>query len=128
MARLSRRKLSEYAAARLARGDDTQTVMKELAAYLIEARRTNEAELIVRDIETALLSRGTALVNTVSARQLTDEARQAIESLVRSQYDSVKRVVLREQIDPSVIGGVRLELPDKQFDTTVRARLEKLKV
>lgn len=128
MALLSRRKLSEHVATRLAGGDNTQVVMKELAAYLLDSRRVKESELIIRDIEAALLSRGTVLVTTVSARPLTDESRQAIESLVRDQYQDVKRVVFREQIDPSVIGGVRLELPGKQLDTTVRARLEKLKV
>lgn len=128
MATISRRKLSEHAAERLASGDAVPAVMKELAAYLLETRRTGEAELIIRDIEAALLSRGTALVTTVSARELTGEAREAISSLVRSEYDGVTQVVLRAQIDPSVIGGVRLELPGQQLDATVRAKLEKLKV
>lgn len=126
--KLSRRKLSEHAAGRLLAGDSVQVVMKELAAHLIDARRTRELELIVRDIEAQLLTHGTALVTAVSARTLTAEAKQAIEQLVKRERPSVQRVILREQLDESVIGGVRIELPGAIGDFTVKAKLDKLTV
>ncbi len=126
--KLSRRKLSEYVAGRLLKGDSTKGVMKELAAYLLETRRTRELELIIRDIEARMLDSGTALVTTISARQLSSEAKQAIEELVKSARPKVKNVILREEIDESVIGGVRIELPGSIADMTVKAKLDKLTV
>jgi F-type H+-transporting ATPase subunit delta len=111
---------------RLLKGDDAKIVIKELAAYLLDGRRTREAELIVRDIEARLLANGTALVTTTSARELSDESKRSIKELVKTEQPGVKDIILREQIDESVIGGVRIELPGKLADFTVKAKLDKL--
>lgn len=126
--KLSRRKLSEHATARLLNGESAKSVMKQLGAYLVENRRTRELELIIRDIEAQLLAKGTALVTTVSARSLSNEAKKSIESLVKAEQSQVKNVILREVIDESVIGGVRVELPGHVADFTVKAKLDKLTV
>lgn len=124
--KLSRRKLADHAAARLSKGDSASSVMKELAAYLIDTRRTSELELVVRDIEAALADDGTVLVRTTSARPLSSEAKDAVEAFVGHEYGTSAKVVLQEQIDESVIGGVKLETPDKQLDATIKTKLEKL--
>lgn len=125
---ISRRKLAEYAASRLVKGDATADVLNELAAYLVDTGRVNETELVVRSIEDALLVRGTALVTVTSARTLSDEAKQSIESMVKHEYPQVEHVLLREMIDPSVLAGVKVSLPGTQLDTTAKTKLEKLGV
>ena len=81
--RISRRKLATHAAKRIASGDSVQAVLDEMAAYLTDARRKNEAELVVRDIEIALLSQGIVLGTAVSARPLTDFAKNELEAYVK---------------------------------------------
>ncbi|MGK2896089.1 MAG: F0F1 ATP synthase subunit delta, partial [Candidatus Saccharimonadales bacterium] len=103
-------------------------VMRELAAYLIDTGRLRERELVLQDIERQLATRGMVLATVVSARQLSAEARTLLEDLVKTEYGSVTKVALREVIDESVIGGVRLDMPGKQLDATVRTKLEKLVV
>jgi len=125
---LSRRKLADQAARRIAAGESKSTVLNELAAYLIDTGRKNEADLLVRDIETALISRGVVVGTVVSARPLTAEATTQIDSFVKHHYENVQSVVLRERVDESVIGGVRLELADRQLDVTVANKLDKLMV
>lgn len=125
---LSRRKLADQAARRIAAGESKTAVLKELAAYLIDTGRKSEADLLVRDIETALAERGIVVGTVVSARPLTAEAKKSIDSFVKHHYDGVKSVVLRERVDESVIGGIRLELADKQLDVTVVNKLDKLMV
>ena len=126
MATISRRKIANRVATRIAAGDSIDTVTKELGAFLIDQRRTKEADLIVRDIETILLSNGIALVTAISARELTSETKQSIETLVKQAHPKVKSVYIREVIDESVIAGVRIELPDQIIDATVRAKLDRL--
>src|SRR5688572_21057143 len=116
MAKISRRKLADRAAERIVSGDAKKNVLQELAAYLIDSKRQREAELVTRDIETALIKRGYMVATVTSARKLTAEAANTIEAFIKQQYADVKHIVLRENIDESVIGGVRLELPDKQLD------------
>jgi F0F1-type ATP synthase delta subunit len=125
---LSRRKLADQAARRIAAGESEAVVLQELAAYLIDTGRKNEADLLVRDIETALIQRGIMVGTVVSARPLSDAAKESIDSFVKHHYADVKSVVLRERVDESVIGGIRIELPDSQLDVTVTNKLDKLMV
>lgn len=128
MARISRRKLASYISSRIANGERVQLVLRELAAFLIESGRKKELELIVRDIETALVEKGAIVATATSARPLATEAKKQLETLIKMEYANVTQVVLRESIDESLIGGVRLELPGKQFDASVKTKLEKLTV
>lgn len=128
MTTISRRKLAAYTADSISAGKSQHHVMLELAAYLIEQHRTREQDLLTRDIETALLSRGTAVATTTSARPLSEEAKSTISDFIKSAYHGVTKVAQREVIDKSVIGGVKIELPDAQLDGTVRTKLEKLTV
>ena len=126
MAKLSRRKLSGNAAARLAAGESKKTVLKDIAAYLIDSGRKSEASLIVRDIEAMLVDTGTAIGTVTSARELSKTALESIQAFVKQSNTNIKQVVLREHIDESLIGGVKLELPGMQLDASVKAKLDKI--
>lgn len=128
MATLSRRKLAMHAVSRLKAGDAKHDVLRELAAYLIDSRRTREAGLVVRDIENRLALEGTVIGTVVSARALTAQALNDVEALIKHHYGQASQVVLRERVDESLIGGIRLELPGRQLDASVKAKLEKLTV
>ena len=128
MSKLSRRLLSEHAASKIAQGESMTSVMNELAAYLVETRRSSEADLLARDIETALIRKGIIVATAVSARKLSEQAKKSIESYIRDQYKEVRQITLREKIDESLLAGVRLELPDKQLDRSAKAKLEQLTV
>lgn len=124
--KLSRRKIAEYAADQLMA--NKTSVLDQLGAYLIESGRTKEAELVVRDIQTALLARGKAVVTAVAARSLSAEAKRDIEQFVRSHYEKVRDVELIEEIDKSVLGGVRITLPNAVLDSTAKTKLESLTI
>ena len=121
-ARISRRKLAQYAAKRLVEGEKTGLVLKDVAAFLIDARRTREVELIVRDIETALAERGVIVADVTSAFPLTESIKDEVKKLVGG-----KQLVLRETVDPSVLGGIRLETPGKRLDATLQRKILALK-
>lgn len=123
--RLSRRKLAEYSADQLLAGKK-ETVLQELAAYLIEKKRVSELELIVRDIEAALLARGTAIADVVTARTLTAETQAHIEKFVASQHPGVK-IQLRTRVEPDVLGGAKIGLAGEELDGTIRRKLTTLK-
>ncbi len=126
MAVLSRRKIASQAAVRIAGGESRSKVLNEIAGYLLDSGRKNEADLLVRDIETALIDRGVVVGTVVSARKLSADAKKTIDSFVKDHYENVKTVVLRERVDESLIGGIRLELPDRQLDASVVTKLDKL--
>ncbi len=125
---ISRRKLSQYAANELANGGSISDVALQLASYLDDTGRKSEAELLQRDIESALVEHGIVLVRTTSARALSGEAKNDIEVMIKHEFPGTKDVTIIELIDESVIAGVKIEVPGYRLDATVKAKLEKLKV
>jgi ATP synthase F1, delta subunit len=107
----------------LASGDEKRLI-KELAAYLIETGRVRDLNQVVAAIEEALASRGAVVATVTTARPLSPENKQAI---VKQFTPTGAKLYIREQIDPSVIGGFKIELPGSQFDGTVIHKLTTLK-
>ncbi|MDB5167548.1 MAG: atpH [Candidatus Saccharibacteria bacterium] len=124
--RVSRRKISNYIADQIAEGHETKKLIQELAAFLIDTRRTKELELVVRDIEYELKNRGIVLAWVTSAHDLTSATKTAINKLIKDQTDA-KNVELQELVDPTVLGGVKIDLPGQQLDMTIARRLSLLR-
>ena len=121
---ISQRRLAAYVAGQLLAGGDKKRLIKELAAYLIETGRVRDLNQVVATIEEALASRGAVVATVTTARPLSPENKQAI---VEQFTPTGAELYIREQIDPSVIGGFKIELPGSQFDGTVIHKLTTLK-
>jgi F0F1-type ATP synthase delta subunit len=120
--KISRRKIAAYVAKRLANGEKTAQVMREVAAFLIDAKRTREVGLLVRDIESALVEYGIVVADVTSAYPLTDTLKKSIAELVGG-----KQLYLRETVDLSVLGGIQLTTPEYRLDATLKRKIQALK-
>ena len=69
--------------------------------------------------------RGISLAEVRSALPLDDGGRAAIAE--RIGVLTCNRVVLREVVDESLIGGVSVRIGDRLYDASVRSRLERLR-
>ena len=123
-AKLSRRKIAAYFANEAIAGRD---VIKPLAAYLIESGRTREAALVAREIESALADRGIIVADVESSHVLNDDSKKEISSYLLKNMKNAERVVLREEVDESLLGGVRIAAAGYELDATLRTRLNQLK-
>lgn len=121
---ISQRRLAAYVAGQLLASGDKKRLIKELAAYLIETGRVRDLNQVVAAIEEALASRGAVVATVTTARPLSPENKQAI---VKQFTPTGAKLYIRGQIDPSVIGGFKIELPGSQFDGTVIHKLTTLK-
>ena len=119
---ISRRRLASYAAGVLTAGGDCGLLLREIAAYLIETKATRTANLVVAAIEEELQARGVVVIETISAHQLSNELRARICTLAGGHETH-----FRERINPDVIGGVKITLPDSEFDDTIQRKLIALK-
>ncbi len=127
MSKLSRRQLARYGADQLLAGVSPKKIAQELAAVLVSSRRSNEAELLVDDIAWELEARGQVANATVTtARQLTPALLQQLLKSIK-QASSVAAVNITEQVDPSILGGLRVETAQHSWDETIARRLNDLK-
>lgn len=123
--RLSRRKITEYVADQIVAGAHQKDIVTSLAALLIDTGRVSELELIVRDIDYQLSVRGIVLATVISAYALGDVTKKAIRSMI-TDATGATTIELEEHIDPSVLGGVRIDIPGRQRDDTITRRLHLL--
>ncbi|MFZ3009735.1 MAG: F0F1 ATP synthase subunit delta [Candidatus Microsaccharimonas sp.] len=124
--KLSRRSLALYVADQLVTQPNHNAVVKRLAGYLVESRRTKELDIIVKDIDYYLSEKG--IMNTVvtSAFDIGQETKKAIEQFVLKQTNA-NTIALSNEVDPTVIGGVRISLPGRELDQTIAHQLTVLK-
>lgn len=124
--KLSRRSLAQYVATHLGHGKPQKDIALQLAAYLISTRRTRELAVIVRDVQYYLAEQGHVAGTLTSARELSDRTLKAIESFAKDKTGA-KSVSLDKEIDEALIGGVKLEIPGYELDTTIARQLTILK-
>jgi len=116
--RISRRKLAGFVVDRIESGDNLEGAIRELAAYLIDTKRTREGGLVARSIEDELASRGMVIAHVQSARPIGDDVKDVIQRLLNAS-----KVHLTEEVDPTLIGGIRIEAPGKRLDATVKRKI-----
>jgi F0F1-type ATP synthase delta subunit len=127
MHNLSRRQLAVYAADQLLDNARPAKIARELAAILIISRRANQAGLLADDIGWELERRGrTANATIVSAHTLSEQLRKDITAHVKKAA-GVKEVIINQTVDPSVLGGVRIETAAHSWDKTLSRILTEIK-
>lgn len=122
--RVSRRKIASYYADELLAGKTD--IATRLAALLLDTGRVRELDLIVRDIEDALEARGVVVADITSAHTLSQATQKDITAFLKKQSDA-KEVHLRVNVDQALLGGVRINVPGRELDTTLRRKLTLLK-
>lgn len=116
--KISRRKLAQYVVEQTERKVSLAAVLRELAAYLIDTNRIREVELMIRAIEDAYAERGIVLAHVTTATELTAALRSDIEQMI-----GARQVTIESVIDPTVVGGVRIETPGAVLDATLQRKL-----
>lgn len=61
-------------------------------------------------------------VLVTTAVPMSEEQKQRIEARVRDRFNL--EPILVPRLDPALLGGIKIRIGDRQFDGTVRARLE----
>lgn len=94
---------------------------------LVEKKRVNEVKLIATAYaELAAQAQGIANATVFSTRELTAEEKNQISSafakLVRKQSLNITN-----EIDPSLLGGIRVQIGNHIYDSSVANKLERLK-
>ncbi len=125
--KVSRSKLAVMIAEKLENASDTKAFSKDIAAYLLSEGRISELDSILRDVMQYRSDNGTVEVISTDAFVLSSALRENIKQVVSKLYPNSSKIIISEVIDPSVIGGVRLEFANSQLDLSVRAKLNHFK-
>lgn len=93
---------------------------------LIDKNRILELDGILQEIENIHLGKNRTLVAHIkTVIPLNEEERKALINKLEKKYD--KKVILDEEIDSEIIGGVFVKIGDDIIDGTIKSRYEAMK-
>ena len=85
-------------------------------------------EIIQAFTEKYRTHKGIKLVELTTAIEVSEEIKQRVSSLLKeSEFLKGKSVQLKEKVDPSIIGGLIVQVDDKLFDASIRHDLQVIK-
>ena len=125
--KISRSRLATIVAHKAAQPVSSKLLSQEVAAYLLLEGRTGELDSLLRDVMQYRADHGIVEVIATDAHPISDDARRDIEGIVRELYPKATQIIVSEQLDPSIIGGIQIELANQQLDLSVRAKLNRFK-
>lgn len=106
--------------------EDADPLVRNFVRLVAEKGRAAQLPEITRELD-ALVDRaqGRLSVTLTTAYELTDE--EAAEIVRRIEQASGRTVEASRKVDPSLIGGIVLEIGSYRADGSVRGRLERLR-
>ncbi|MBV8807709.1 MAG: ATP synthase F1 subunit delta [Acidobacteriaceae bacterium] len=101
-------------------------LIRNFLLVVIAHRRIKDLSDIVKDFELIVDERtGWMPAEIASARELKPEQRKEIERALGTKLG--KYIRAHYQVDPALIGGVRARIASKEYDATVRGKLESMR-
>jgi F0F1-type ATP synthase delta subunit len=125
--KVSRLKIAEVISHKTLKSYDPKELAQEVAAYLLETGRVDELDSLIRDIVAYRGEKGLLEVSVESAHELDDSLRSEVNKLVKTLSPKVTKITLDETVTPSLIGGLKLNLANRQLDLSLRAKLNRFK-
>ena len=93
---------------------------------VVTHRRTRELPAILRSFEAAVDARlGWVPADIASARELSGEQKKNIETALAAKFG--KSIRTNYQVDPTLIGGIRARLAAREYDASVKGKLESMR-
>jgi F0F1-type ATP synthase delta subunit len=99
-----------------------------MAAYLLEERRTGELDSLMRDVQASWADSGYVEVIVQSAHELSDQVRRDVTTEAKKLYPDANRFEVTQELNPELVGGIRLEFANRQLDLSVQSELNKFKL
>ncbi len=94
---------------------------------LIDRNRINETVAVATEFATlSNEAQGIADAKVYSTRPLTEDERASISTAFAHKVGK-QSLRIENEIDPSLLGGIRLQIGNRIFDSSVSAKLDRLK-
>jgi F-type H+-transporting ATPase subunit delta len=108
-------------------GDRASVQSHAIAGHLVQQPRGRRiAELVRTAAITVADAAGTGVATVTVAQPMTAPQRTAVAASIERRYG--REHVINQVVDPSLIGGVRVQVADEVIDGSVSAKLAELKL
>lgn len=105
---------------------EARQIVQRFLSSLVAEHGRDRLPLILEELDRLVAEeRGQVIVTVTTAVELDESEVTQIERLLTDQL-KVKGVELHQEIDPQLIGGIRIKIGDKVIDHTIKAKLDQL--
>jgi F0F1-type ATP synthase delta subunit len=101
----------------LEKGTDTTSLVKGVAELLVKTGKTSKLGDLIKAFKTSY-NKKTGTIDV----EVTASSKDAVPS-----FKAFENVSVREHIDPSLIGGLKVLIDDVEIDTSIKSKLQTLK-
>lgn len=123
--KFSRTQLARYVAESDKPNDE---LAKEVAAFLVDTGKVSDLDSLMRDVMEYRGSHdGVVELTARSAYPLTSETRSEINGVAKRLYPNATEIIIHEEHDAEVIGGVNLQFAHASLDLTIQSKLHSLR-
>jgi F-type H+-transporting ATPase subunit delta len=111
---------------KLATGMGLHRLIHNFLLVVVTHRRTRELHAIRRSFEEAVDRRlGWVPAEIASAKELSGEQKKEIEQTLQAKLG--KSIRAKYQVDPGLIGGIRARVASREYDASVKGKLESMR-
>lgn len=102
-------------------------IVINILEILIEKKRVNEAIYLAESFSALAADvQGAAEATVYSTRELTAEERESISTTFAKRVGK-QTLTITNEVDPSLVGGIRIQIGNHIFDNSVASKLNRLK-
>lgn len=127
MQKISRKELAEVIGEKTLHISSKQELAASIAAYIASEQSSVDIDSLMRDVMQYRQDKGIVEAVAVCAHPLEDRVIKDIEDLLREHFPDAKSIIVDQRIDESVVGGVRIELPQESLDLSLKSKLNTFK-
>lgn len=110
----------------LLKGKTTPVTMNLMTTLAGNARLNNIVGITDSYIQLMKAQRGEVEATIISAEPLTKKDAAAVSEAMKSQFPAGAKVVLKTEVDPSILGGLQIQIGDKFLDLSVGSRIDEV--
>ena len=102
------------------------SVIEKSAIYIKEKNLLGKKEEILRELEKIINKESKTVKAKITTRTETDKNfKTEIEEFIKKRYKA-ETVILESKVDPTVLGGIKIEIGDEIINTTLSNKIHQL--
>eukprot|EP00584_Thalassiosira_punctigera_P004355 CAMPEP_0172533100 /NCGR_PEP_ID=MMETSP1067-20121228/5908_1 /TAXON_ID=265564 ORGANISM="Thalassiosira punctigera, Strain Tpunct2005C2" /NCGR_SAMPLE_ID=MMETSP1067 /ASSEMBLY_ACC=CAM_ASM_000444 /LENGTH=208 /DNA_ID=CAMNT_0013317689 /DNA_START=56 /DNA_END=682 /DNA_ORIENTATION=+ len=110
----------------LLKGQTTTVTLNLMTVLAGNARLSSIAGIADSYVQQMKAKRGEVEATIISADPLNKTQTAAVSEAMKGQFPAGAKVVLKTEVDPSIMGGLQIQIGDKFLDLSVGSRIEEV--
>ena len=104
-----------------------EDIAEKIASYLVDTKQTLKLDSIMRDVTVARETRGVFEVSVASAHEMDQSQINSIKDYLKKKFPTAKEVIVHTKVDPTLLGGLRIESANYLMDQSLKSKLNYIK-